>query len=1059
MSRALIGRDHPAGVLRAEIGRATDSHGGLVLVTGEAGIGKTTLVTDAADDARQRGALVLGGTCWDSESAPGYWPWVQVVRGLRRGAGAEAWAEAERAAAGRLAVLLGEAPGEVESGGEAFPVYDAVTTALVTVSQQRPLVVVLDDLHWADPASLRLLEFAAQHAWFERLLLIGTYRDAEVESADHPLQGLILPLAARATTTVTLTGLERDEVGALIELTAGAAPEPDLVDEVHRRTGGNPFFVEQTARIWRSGSPVTTVAPGVREAVRRRLAMLPEAVNELLVTAAVLGREFHRQVLATVAGAPVPHADRLLERAVAARLVAGRSGGRFAFAHDLVRETLYEVLEEQEARSRHAGVVQALDSSPAVREKVLPADLARHAHLAGEELARDRRVDLLLAAARDASGRLATEEAVGHYRRALEVAAPDARRAALVALDLGGELRHGGEDGESRRAFEQAADLAEELGAPELLARVAITLHQHQDVQDRRHRPRELLHTAYLALIGGGPADLEGVSADRIAQDLAVRCTALARDAEDDEALSFALWARHDSIWGLGTSAERLALTDEMAEVARRTGNRDMELLATAMRWVSLLELGDPLYLNQLRTFVALAERSALRRFELGRSVDQSLIAALGGRFEEAGRLLADVQEYSHAHPAFTFMIAHMDWALKLLRGRIGEAAAVVDGLEEMGHPYPRLLEGITAAEQGDAARALRLVEDLEAAAEPFPKYFVPLWMRLRAQAAAALRDEGRIDAARAELSPYAGQWVVSLFGCDISGPVDLWLGLLDAAQGRTGDAVAALTAAYQSADRLRARPWSVRARAALIGVLGPDADAELVARTAKEAQELGLTHLLPDAGAGEPAPAAAKESPTRAEFRRNGAVWALAFGGRAVHMPDAKGLRDLHTLLAHPGDDLPAVVLLDPEGGEAAVAARRFGGDPVLDEEAKSRYRRRLAQLDDEIDRAGARGDDDRAAAYDRERSALLEELRTAAGLGGRTRRLGDEAERARKTVTARIRDTLRKLDALHPELAAHLREVVGERAPRSLGAPVTKSRPSWPSRKAGRPCSHLRL
>jgi hypothetical protein len=160
--------------------------------------------------------------------------------------------------------------------------------------------------------------------------------------------------------------------------------------------------------------------------------------------------------------------------------------------------------------------------------------------------------------------------------------------------------------------------------------------------------------------------------------------------------------------------------------------------------------------------------------------------------------------------------------------------------------------------------------------------------------------------------------------------------------------------------------------------------------------------------------------------FRREGAVWLLAYEGRTVHVPDAKGLRDLATLLASPGTDVPAVRLLAAGSGETAVAARSFGGDPVLDEEAKTRYRKRLEQLDEAIDRASASGDDDRAAAYDRERAALLDELRSAAGLGGRTRRLGDEAERARKAVTARIRDSLRKLGTLHPELAAHLRASV---------------------------------
>ncbi|MEV6785774.1 AAA family ATPase [Streptomyces sp. NPDC051098] len=1056
MTPALIGRDHPAGVLRTEIGRATDSHGGLVLVTGEAGIGKTSLVTDAADEARRRGALVLGGSCWDSDSAPGYWPWVQVVRGLRRGVDEAEWAEAGKAAGGRLAVLLGEEPGEGD-GGESFQLYDAVTTALVTVSQKRPLVVVLDDLHWADPASLKLLEFAAQHAWFERLLLVGTYRDVEVETPDHPLRQLIAPLAARAAATVTLTGLQREEVGALIALTAGVEPEPDLVEEVHRRTGGNPFFVEQTARIWHSGSPVTTVAPGVREAVRRRLALLPEPVSGLLDTAAVLGREFHRQVLAAASSSPVPHVDRLLDRAVTARLVTVRSGGRFAFAHDLVRETLYEALDEQRIRERHADVVRALDRTPGLSEKVFPADLARHAYLAGDELERDRRVDLLLAAARDASGRLSGEEAVGHYRRALEAAGDDRRRAALVALDLGGELRHYGDEAEGRRFLDLAVDLARAVDDPEVLARIAITLHQHGGMLGGEGASGvELLREAYRALAGGNGEELAGLTPERIAQDLAVRTTALARRGEDDEALAFSLWARHDSIWGLGTSEERLQLTAEMGEVARRTGNRDMEMHAAAMRWVTLLELGDPRYLDQVRTFTALAERAGVRRFELGMAIDRSLIAALRGRFAEASDLLSAAIGLQHEHPPFAFMAAHMHWALFLLQGRFDEAETVVGTLTDQGHPHPPLLAGLTAVEQGRTAVALRFVDEIAARPDPVPRIFAPLWMRLRAHAAAASGDPARIDEARAALAPYTGQWVVSLYGCDISGPVDLWLGMLDAARGRREDAVAALTAAYTSADRLRARPWSVRARAALLDLLGSGGDmAELAASTRREAEELGLAHLLDGvppraaastrgaddlsayarsadayAGVGSVSPELAAEAAqphlARQRFRRDGTVWALEFAGRGVHVPDAKGLRDLHTLMTHAGDDLSAVVLLDPEGGDAVVAARSFGGDPVLDEEAKARYRRRLERLDEEIDRAAELGDDRRSEEFGRERAALLDELRTAAGLRGRTRRLGDEAERARKTVTARIRDTLRKLDALHPELAAHLRESV---------------------------------
>ncbi|MEW1627024.1 AAA family ATPase [Streptomyces sp. NPDC089173] len=1097
MTPALFGRDHPAGILRSEIVRATDSHGGLVLVTGEAGIGKTTLVTDAAHEARRRGALVVGGSCWDSDSTPGYWPWVQILRGLRRSATAAEWAAAQESADGRLGVLLGDpgsdgaagsedVDGDAAAGGaagassdgassdgpEAFGLYDAVTTALVTVSQSRPLVVVLDDLHSADPASLRLLEFAAQHAWFERLLLVGTYRDVEVEAHGHPLQQLILPLVSRASATLTLTGLGRDEVGALMAVTTGREPAPHLVDEVHRRTGGNPFFVEQTARLWHSGSPVSTIPPGVREAVRQRLSLLPDAVVSLLTTAAVLGREFRRQVLAVVHGSPVPQVERLLESAVVARVVVPRPSGSYAFAHDLLRETLYASLGDAEARHHHAAVVRALDAHGGLADAVRPGDLARHAHLSGGELERDRRIDLLLAAARDASGRLADEEAIGHYRRALAVAsgeaggeadpeagaespgtaqAADRRRTALICLDLGEQLRHAGESAEGGRLLDRAVDLARELDDPELLARVAITLYRRGTLGGGETFMVTFLSEAHRRVTGKDGQD--SLSADRLAQELAIHIMALARDGSDDEALAFSLWARHDSVWGLGSAVERLGLTDEMAVVGRRTQNLDMELHATSMRWVALLELGDPAFIDQYRTFIRAAELSELPRFALAIAVDGSLIASLQGRFTEAADALSgeELGLEGEDHEAFGFMGCHLQWSLHLLRGRFAEAEKVLAALPAARYPYPGLLEALTAVEQGDAAPALRLIAEQSDRAAPYPRAFMPLWLRLLAQTAATTGDRRLISRAEDELTPYTGQWVVSLYGCDIGGPVDLWLGMLAAARDDQDAAVAALTEAAASADRLGARPWAVRARLHLARALLTRAEPgdtgrarALLAEVERETGELGLYHLAAEAPAlRAPAPATDHSTtgpghrtadtdtdpipaPPAAEFRRDGSVWQLCWDGRTVHVPDAKGLRDLHSLLGLPGADVPAVQLLAPEGGAVVAAAGRMGGDPVLDEEAKRRYKEHLDRLDTEIDRAAARDDTRQVEAYDRERQALLDQLRTAAGLGGRSRRLGDQTERARKTVTARIRDTLRKLDSLHPELAAHLRESV---------------------------------
>ncbi|MEV4533442.1 AAA family ATPase [Asanoa sp. NPDC049518] len=1214
VGETVIGREHPAAVLRAEVDRVTESHGGLVLVTGEAGIGKTTLVTGAVDEARARGVTVLGGRCWDSESAPGYWPWVQALRGLRRHASPEQWAEIQEVGGAALAVLLGKTS---DPDTEAFTLYDGVTAALAAASQHAPVMVVFDDLHWADPASLRMLEFAAQHTWFERLLLVGTYRDVEVESAAHPLRPLLLPLQAKAT-MVTLTGLEPADVGALIERAAGRAPTDDVVTEVHRRTGGNPFFVEQTARLWRADGSLTAIPPGVRDAVRRRLDLLPGSLVELLTAGSVLGHEFHRQLLAAVVAEPVPQVDRLLDQAITARLVVGRGGGRFAFGHDLVRETLYDGLSDDDRRTRHAAVVQAVDETPALRGRLFPADLARHAYAAGDVIPSAQAVDHLVAAALDASGRIAPEEAHNHFRRALE-RVEDPTRRVKIHLDLSMELFHGRSRHEAWAQIETAADVARTLDEPAVLARVALVAERHRGPQSSRAAVIEaLLREAHARYVGSDGSEL---SRQRLVGDLIARTEAEARANNNDEALAFSLWSRHDSIWGLGSAPERAALMAEMETVATRSGDRQTAAFAASLRWVALLEMGDPGYYAQVQALHAMTERFDVAMARMMSTIDRSIIATLRGDFTEAATLHADLAGFIDGdQDENAYMGQHVRWALLMLRGRFTEASSLIARRLAAHPPYYPLVTALTAVALGDPGPGLRHVAETDAGDRGYQRWMEPLFLRLVAELAVLTRDPDLCARARAAFSPYAGEWLVSLYGCDVSGPVSLWLARVDAAQERWTEAAEGFARASEAADRMGARPWSVLARLGLAEAwLAQGASAaSLLSEVEREATDLDMPHVVEQAralaarsgrasvrperragiaapsghaGAGregedaaawslpwadttvddtrglvsenpaaraaetgsvtagrslDPAGSAPIGGPTGAEgpdsariaqgdiarvehagsaraaggdvppfgrsrsadgsggdvaafersrsadggggdvaprgrsrpadgaggdaarferlpsvggvdkdgargitteslppeFRREGDVWRLAFAGQVVHLPDAKGLRDLHELLSHPGDDIAAVVLLDPTAGPELLAARRMGGDPVLDDEAKARYKRRLSELDEAIDLAAHRGDESKLATFDAERRALIEELRAAAGLGGRTRRLGDEAERARKTVTARIRDTLRKIDERHPDLAAHLREAVSTGATCRYAPPAV---PTW--------------
>ncbi|MFI6981028.1 ATP-binding protein [Embleya sp. NPDC050154] len=1081
MPSAPIGRADCLDVLRSHVERARTGHGGLVLVGGEAGIGKTTLVRHIAYEAPGLGMLVLRGTCWDSGATPDYWPWTQALRSLRSEVAADEWDRMTAVAGGALPVLPPEHIANGSPDGRpdtepdrdpdgrpnGFAIGDAVTTMLTTVSRTRPVLVVLEDLHWADAASLDLVEFVARHTWFERLLVVGTCREFEARQA-----GRRLPAAGAETAIVRPAGLTRVEVAELITRTVGTSPPDAVVDEVHRRTGGNPFFVEETARLWSAGQPVTAMSAGVRAAVRRRLELLDESVVELLRVAAVLGRRFQTDLLARVAGVGAVTVGRLLTDAVDAHLVEPSASGEFAFRHDLVRETLYVSAAEDHRRRLHAAVVRELPVAASVTDPARPNEAAHHAYLAGADLDRGTVVDLLVAAARHAANRLANEEAVRHYRRALERLGSDTgRRRVTLTLDLALALQLTGDYRRSWLVFEDAAVSARDED-PVLLGMVALTLLGMDGRGDVSGLKSRLTHEAHTALTtarpnarparpdhpapppadptpsappppaAAPPAPLEPPclpppedDPTPRAAEVARHVIAAARRTGDDDALQTGLWAAVQASCEPHAVAERASLTAELSQVSRRRGDRWMEHIAMSLRWVALLELADPRYLDQLQSLVAVARAGGSPRMRLTALIDRSVVYACQGRFEEAETLLTELATLDGPHPSYRHFGGHHRWALTLLRGRFAELPSVHDALREDDHPFADLLANIAALESGERPRFPCPVPVGDGEATVAHRSVVPLWLRHQAQAAAAEGDPARCEQARAALGPYRGQWLVSLYGWDIGGPASLWTGIVDAAQERWDDAVEAFDDARRSADRLHARPWSVRARielaeALLARHLGDDrarADV-LLADAGAEAHELGMAHLVDRARRPSLPPPAAHSEPVErtAEFRREGAVWRLDFAGRVVHVPDAKGLRDVRHLLERPGTPVPAARLLDPDGESAVSAAGAMGADALLDDEARRRYRRHLDRLDEEIARAERCGDDVRAAEYDRERAALLAELRRAAGLAGRVRRLGDQGERARKTITARIRDTLRRLDERHPELAAHLRASV---------------------------------
>lgn len=971
----LIGRDHPAAILRAAAERTIAGHGGLALVTGEAGIGKTALVTEAA--SRHRDELLLAfATSWDSEAVPEYWPWTQILRSLRGRLGERAWRELP-ADAPSIASLLGEAEGATPA---AFELFDAVTQLLTAVSRRSPLLLVLDDLHFADAGSVELLKFAAQHLWFERILFVAAYRDSEIDPG-HRLRARMLSLVAKAT-VIALDGLDEDGVAELVRTTVGAVPEPEVLAEITRRTGGNPFFVEQTAQLWASGQRVDATTAGVRDALQRRLDQLPEPLLRMLTLASVGGREFHPAVMAQAAGMDAHQIEAALDTACQARLVR-RERNRYAFVHDLVRETLYRSMSEQEAAHHHGCVARALVADESLQKLMLPTETAHHAWVAGDDLDPEIAVDLLTRAAEEAEGRLAGGTAAKYFRRALERCTPQmVRRRVLLRLELAEAIAWTDEEGEGRSLYDQALLEAEDSGDPMLLTRAAM-----EAPQDYRVAELVRLKTAAYEGLTGAAVD-PGLGHEELTRRLLYAYLLAARASGSDEDLVFGLWATHSVNWGPGTAAERQVLVEELGEITRRTGDAELRLYAASFGWVVLLEQGDPAYRARFAHFRTLAHADGSERWRGALAVDHTIVEMVQGRFEEAEAHLAAAMELAGEDPLRVNSLRHVQWEL---RAALSDAPQAEGGIPVFGLWQADLLAAITALRRGEAERA----RDLYARIDPGPDFYgawESLRLRFEAELAVALGDADMIARLRERLGPHEGEWLVAMWGLSVNGPVAHWLGLLAAAAGDTAQAAAHYESAIEQCERLHARPWAERARKAAAALVRPSSGPEW----------------------------------TGDVFRRDGSTWALRYDGRTVHLPHAKGLADLHRLLQRPHTEVAAAELLDPEAGAALAADARFGGDALLDAAARARYRDHLEALDERIDTAAALGDDARAALLEAERRALIEQLESATGLGGRSRRLGDNAERARKSVTNRIRNTLKKIEESHPALAAHLRETV---------------------------------
>jgi DNA-binding SARP family transcriptional activator len=480
----IVGRERELTVIGSQLNALSSSGtGALLLIAGEPGIGKTTLLEALEVKARQRGFAVHGGRSPAATGAPAFWPWLQVVDSVAAGLDDEALDAACMGAARPVAQLssaiaertrqpapvIGDNPQTLR-----FLLYEAVSTFLRQAEQDRPLVVTLDDIHWADLPSLELISYLTPTLATRPVLLVAAYRDLPSERTEALDATLATVSREDVAHEVPLAGLGPADVAQLMRSMVGdgegSAENGPLFALLHERTGGNPFFVRQLARLLledegRDGDPSTLPVPsGVRHVIARRLAALPETVQDFLAAAAVVGRDFDLRLTATAAGMDVANALDAFDEAARHGLVETRAadGPGRRFVHALVQEVVLDRLPSGRAARLHAALAGQLERDGTVS----PGALARHTWAARDILG-SAAIPSLVAAAEAAASVYALEQAEVYLRHALELirteatSDPSTELALLLSLFRLIMTGRGWGDLEARKVIERAMTLAE----------------------------------------------------------------------------------------------------------------------------------------------------------------------------------------------------------------------------------------------------------------------------------------------------------------------------------------------------------------------------------------------------------------------------------------------------------------------------------------------------------------------------------------------------------------------------------------------------------------------
>ncbi|WP_433186940.1 ATP-binding protein [Actinoallomurus sp. CA-150999] len=1063
VDRHLVGRGRELRVLDDALTMARGGEGRLIVVAGDPGIGKTRLCREIASRAADTGFAVGWGTCWPEGGAPPLWPWQAVLSDLGRGAATD---------------LLGADRGGPVVDPERFARFAAVGEELARACDASPVLVVIDDIHVADPGAVLLARFLARALARRPLTLVFTRRHGA--GGRSPAAGLLAELEEQAA-SLTLRPLDVDETDLFLRSYGYRDVDPDLRRTLWRLTGGNPLFLHRVIALG-PADPVGGRLPpeDVRAAIVQAVDRLGERARQVLSRSSVLGSSVPIAHAAAVADCTTSELGEALVEAEQVGLVAPPGQGDFAFTHELVRESLQELLTVGERCAAHARAADVLapprtalspsgpprtalspsapprtaSSSPG-RPPAAPAprQLTRYAYHALRAAPRSpedgrRAITACRAAARAMVGGFDYDQAASILEAAVNVH-EEARLGDPVAallVEWAQTVLMSGRLAEARVLFGRAVDAATAEGDRIELAGAALGLggvwvNEHRSRPDHE-RVLGLQRQALMSLLPGE---------HRLRCRLAVRLAAEdvyqggpvdpvldaleeARRLGHSDVLAEALSLTHHALLAPRYARTRLKLAEELIAVASPAGAGMLVLMGLCWRATDLFHLGDPRAPRALAELRDRADALNCRSVLYIAEVMATMLLIRAGRLEDAEARAAECFELGSEvgdADAFAYLGAQLV-TIRWLQERDAEMLPMLEEIVASPTLIPaefglQATAAVMAARVGEHGKARRILDELTAsglAALPESSTWLGGMMSI-VETAFLLGDAAVAREGYDLLVPYAELTITPSLAVTCLGSVERPLGMAALAFGRPDRAVEHLERAV-TADRLLGnRPLTAVTLGDLAEALlrrhrpgDRERAADLLEQARREAEAVGLKSR-----ADRFAQRGRRLDEGHATIRRQGRMWVLSLGDHQAVVPHRLGVGYLARLLTSPHRPISALELATSATGDTPfVEPARH---PMVDERARSAYRRRAEDLTRRLAQA-ASSDPEPDERLHAEREALLQELSRTADRGGRTRSFPDPRERARTAVRKAIKRAIDDIYAADAVIGGILRSSI---------------------------------